>query len=164
MTARRAVIGLSGAEASADTYELRLSGGDPVAIADVDGNLLDGDGDGQPGGDFVATFTFSEVAPTLESIQEHVFTPICSGCHDGSDSVLPGVRNPSSAQASFDTLVDVRSLEVPSLDRVEPGDADASYLIHKLEGSPDIEGDPMPFGGPPLPASTIQAIREWIDA
>jgi methionine-rich copper-binding protein CopC len=162
--ARRAVLDLTGVQASADTFELRLSGGDPVAIADVDGNVLDGDGDGQPGGDFVATFTFSEVAATLESIQEHVFTPICSVCHTGDGTELPGVQDLTSAQASFDNLVSVASLEVPSLDRVKPGDADASYIIHKLEGADDIVGDQMPQGMAPLPASTIQAIRAWIDA
>lgn len=41
----------------ADTYELRISGGDPVALADFDARAIDGDGNGTPGGDFVLRFT-----------------------------------------------------------------------------------------------------------
>lgn len=42
---------------AADTYELRISGGDPVALADYQARAIDGDGDGTPGGDFVVRFT-----------------------------------------------------------------------------------------------------------
>jgi hypothetical protein len=42
---------------AADTYELRISGGDPVALADYQARAIDGDGDGTPGGDFVLRFT-----------------------------------------------------------------------------------------------------------
>lgn len=40
-----------------DTYELRISGTDPVALADFNARVIDGDGDGTPGGDFVLRFT-----------------------------------------------------------------------------------------------------------
>jgi hypothetical protein len=42
---------------SPDTYELRISGSDPVALADFQARSIDGDGDGTPGGDFVLRFT-----------------------------------------------------------------------------------------------------------
>jgi hypothetical protein len=45
------------AELPGDTFELRISGGDPLALADRFARPIDGDGDGQPGGDFVARFT-----------------------------------------------------------------------------------------------------------
>jgi hypothetical protein len=41
----------------ADSYELRISGTDPVAMADMQARPIDGDGDGVPGGDFVLRFT-----------------------------------------------------------------------------------------------------------
>jgi hypothetical protein len=41
----------------ADSYELRISGTDPVALADMQARPIDGDGDGAPGGDFVLRFT-----------------------------------------------------------------------------------------------------------
>jgi hypothetical protein len=40
----------------ADAYELRLSGGAPLALADLAARPIDGDGDGVAGGDFVVRF------------------------------------------------------------------------------------------------------------
>ena len=68
----------------------------------------------------------------------------------------------TSEQISYDNLVNVPSIEVALL-RVAPGDPDHSYIIHKVEGSPDIIGDRMP--PPPEPALTraeIQSISDWI--
>lgn len=42
---------------AADEYELRISGGDPVALADLAAQPIDGDDDGVAGGDFVLRFT-----------------------------------------------------------------------------------------------------------
>ncbi len=99
---------------------------------------------------------------TLAQIQQSVFTPICSGCHTGpTSSTLPGGMNLSNTQASFEALVGVASLQVPALQRVEPGDPDASYLIDKLEDTQTV-GARMPFGGQPLPQATIDQIRAWI--
>jgi hypothetical protein len=72
--------------------------------------------------------------------------------------------NLSSAGESYAALVSVASLQVTSLNRVEPGNPDESYLIRKLEGGPDIVGDRMPRGGPFLPQATIDEIRAWIAA
>lgn len=96
--------------------------------------------------------------PTLSSIQEKVFTPICTDCHAGA-SAPQGLR--LEAGMSYGMLVNVASVEVPSLDRVEPGDPDNSYIIHKLEGTQSV-GERMPLGGPYLPSGTIAAIRQWI--
>jgi hypothetical protein len=98
---------------------------------------------------------------TLAQIQQSVFTPSCSVCHTGGGSSLPASMNLSSAQASFQALVGVASLQVPSLQRVKPGDPDTSYLIDKLEGTQTV-GVQMPFGGQPLPQATIDQIRAWI--
>lgn len=40
-----------------DLYELRVSGGSPIALASINGEVIDGDRDGTPGGDFVLQFT-----------------------------------------------------------------------------------------------------------
>ncbi|HET7202624.1 MAG TPA: hypothetical protein VFI92_04595 [Steroidobacteraceae bacterium] len=42
------------------SYELTLRGSGPVALADWSAGVLDGDGDGRPGGDHVATFDIVE--------------------------------------------------------------------------------------------------------
>lgn len=97
----------------------------------------------------------------LAWIQAEVFGAICIFCH------VPGGEGPmplTSEAVSFANLVDVPSIEV-ALDRVEPGDAEASYIVHKIEGRPTILGTRMP--PPPLPMLSerqIQAIIDWIDA
>ena len=47
--------------------------------------------------------------------------------------------------------------------RVIPGDPDESLLIQKLEGTQDC-GDRMPRNRDPLPAASIETIRDWIEA
>ena len=74
---------------------------------------------------------------------------------------LPGGMDLTNADASFANLVGVPSVQVPELSRVEAGDPDNSYLIHKLEGTAS-EGVRMPFGGTPLEQAVIDDIRQWI--
>jgi hypothetical protein len=66
------------------------------------------------------------------------------------------------AAHSYNLLVGVPSTEVPTFDRVKPGDPSASYIILKLTNAPGIVGAQMPFGETPLPTATIDAISQWI--
>lgn len=166
---RAAVIALSGVASVPDTYRATVEGSGPSTVMDLDANSLDGEfsgtfpsGDGAAGGDFVVTFEVVGLQPTLQSIQDVVFTPICSACHTGpSGGVLPAGMDLTSLTASFMSLVGISSINEPAVMRVAPGDPDSSYLIHKLEGTATV-GDRMPFGGPPLDQATIDAIRQWI--
>ncbi len=97
--------------------------------------------------------------PTFANIQTNVFDAICVGCHIGAFAPQ-GLRLDSAN--SYSMLVGVPSVERPELFRVAPGNPDASYLIRKLEGGPDIVGAQMPLNLPPLPQNTINAIRVWI--
>jgi hypothetical protein len=110
-----------------------------------------------PGGD-----TTLPLSDDFESLQENIFTPICSVCHVGA-SAPQGLR--LDAANSYNLLVGVPSTEVPAILRVKPGDPDDSYIIQKLEGHAAV-GAHMPFGCPTsqpcLPASTIAFIRQWI--
>jgi Big-like domain-containing protein len=99
------------------------------------------------------------VTADFESIQENVFTPICSKCHIGA-SAPEGLQ--LDAAHSYNLLVGVPSVEQPMLDRVKPNDPDNSYMVLKIEGAPGIDGGQMPLGETPLPQSTIDAIRQWI--
>ncbi|HKY91500.1 MAG TPA: hypothetical protein VJM11_10695 [Nevskiaceae bacterium] len=104
---------------------------------------------------------------TLAELQARVFTPFCAPCHDGSDpDFLPGSMDLSSEAATFAAIVGVPSEERPSLDRIEPGNPDDSYLVRKVEGGPRIEGERMPFGCPVdqacLDAATIERLRTWV--
>jgi uncharacterized protein (TIGR03118 family) len=125
---------------------------------DVDGNV------GIVAGNVVVS---NGPAPaTLSQLQSTVFSPICSGCHNGSNppgGALPGSQN-LTAGNTFAALVGVASLEQPTLQRVKAGDPDNSYLIRKLEGSAGISGSRMPLGGPFLDQATIDQIKSWIAA
>jgi len=100
---------------------------------------------------------------TLTSIQTSIFNTNCalSGCHVGGSAVLPGSMDLRSGQA-FSNIVGVASEQRPALNRVEPGDPDASYLVRKIEGGPDVMGSRMPSGRPNLSAAQIDLVREWI--
>ncbi len=127
-----------------------------VSCACWTGCAGNGDGldeNGRPGGEepppLVAEF---------QSIQDHVFTPICTTCHAGGAAPV-GLRLDEGA--SYAMLVNAPSAEVPGLLRVDPGNPDDSYLVQKIEGHAAV-GDQMPLGGPPLPSDTIAIIRQWI--
>jgi hypothetical protein len=94
----------------------------------------------------------------FNSIQDHVFTPICSVCHSGP-SAPRGLR--LDAGNSYALLVGVNSSQVPGLQRVQAGNPDASYLLQKIVGSAAV-GQRMPLGGPYLPPATVAVIRQWI--
>jgi hypothetical protein len=95
---------------------------------------------------------------TFQSIQDNVFTPICSVCHAGG-AAPEGLR--LDAVNSYSLLVGVPSTEVSSVLRVKPGEPNNSYVVQKIEGHAAV-GAQMPFGGPPLPSATIAVIRQWI--
>jgi mono/diheme cytochrome c family protein len=133
------------------TYDLTAT------ATDVDGNV---------GTSPVDTVVVANTTPatTLSEIQTLVFTPKCSGCHNGSNApggALPGSQD-LRAGHSFASLVNVASHEQPALMRVKPGDPANSYLIQKLEGAAGISGSQMPLGGPFLDQATIDKVKSWI--
>ncbi len=168
---RTAVFDMSSAAPVEDVYRITLIGTGAAVIQDLDANALDGEysgsfpsGDGTAGGNFVSEFAVQGVQPSLLSIQDNVFTPICSGCHSGPASNdagdLPAGMDLTSLTMSFMSLVDVTSLEDGNFLRVEPGNPDDSYLIQKLEGNASV-GAQIPIGAP-LDQATIDVIRQWI--
>jgi len=134
-----------------------LAAGLTAVLASCGGGSGEGlDSSGRPtggtaGGPLTASFA---------SIQDNVFTPVCTGCHAGA-AAPAGLR--LDAASSYALLVGVASAEVSSLQRVAPGRPDDSYLIHKLEGRAAV-GARMPLGGPYLDDATIAVIRQWIAA
>jgi hypothetical protein len=109
-----------------------------------------------------------DLTPTFSSIQSQIFAATdssgrlaCTGCHN------PQLRPAGldlTAGVAYANLVGVASVERPALRRVAPGDPGNSYLIHKLEGGPNIVGTRMPRGtGPFLTEGQILVIRRWIE-
>lgn len=94
----------------------------------------------------------------------------CNPCHTSSPG-FPGsdpMMDLGDADLAYDLLVDHPAAETSgAMDRVEPGDSENSYVIHKLRGThvdAGGSGSRMPEGGPFLDDETIDAIAEWIDA
>jgi hypothetical protein len=98
------------------------------------------------------------LVPTFASIQQNVFTPVCTRCHAGA-AAPTGLRLDEAS--SYAMLVNVASVEVPGVRRVRPGDPDLSYLVQKLEGRAAIGGR-MPLNSPALPQATIDVVKQWI--
>jgi len=84
----------------------------------------------------------------FDSIQTNIFTPICAGCHSGTN---PAANLNLDAAHSYNDLVNVPSTEEPMLDRVKPGDPANSYLVIHLQKD-----------GDGAPASDIPFVVQWI--
>jgi hypothetical protein len=95
-----------------------------------------------------------------------IFSASCalSGCHSGPN---PAQGQNLSAGQAFANIVNVASEQVPRLFRVEPRNADSSYLVIKIEGEAGQVGGTdtrMPLDRTPLTRAQIDTIRSWINA
>jgi hypothetical protein len=107
--------------------------------------------------------------PTFASVQSQIFETTdsagraaCTNCHTNIG------RNPAGGlnllhDLAYEQIVNVPSRGQPKAIRIIPGDPDNSYLVHKIEGRPDIVGIRMPFGtGPFLTDGQIAILKRWI--
>jgi hypothetical protein len=106
--------------------------------------------------------------PTFTSIQRDIFDapdatgrPACTRCHNPQGARFTAGLD-LTAGAAYGNLVGVASTEQRGRLRVNPGNADDSYVVHKIEGAADITGARMPNGGPYLSDGQILIIRRWI--
>ena len=160
---RSAIFTINGVLAD-DSYRVRLRGDGANIIMDTNANVLDGEliagfpsGDGTAGGDFVSLFSIATpVAPTFAEIQMNVFTPSCATCHSGA--ILPAGLD-LSAGNSYAMLFQIVSTQDPTLQRVNPGFPDLSYLIRKMEGNGVTVMPPTGM----LNQTVIDGIRLWIE-
>lgn len=97
---------------------------------------------------------------TLTTLQDLVLSPICAQCHFGSNP--PAGLRMDSLDASVSNLIGVAATLNPTFKRVEPGDAENSFLFLKIIGDP-IAGNRMPLGQPALSTETVELFRKWID-
>ena len=110
------------------------------------------------------------LVPTFSSIQQEIFNTTdssgrlaCINCHTDAG------RTPAAGLVllegrSYQALIGQPSRFKAGAVLVVPGDSNASYMIHKLEGAADIAGSRMPRGtGPFLTSGQMQIIRRWIE-
>jgi cytochrome c553 len=110
------------------------------------------------------------LVPTFSSIQQEIFNTTdssgrlsCIGCHTDAGRTPAGGLVLLDGR-SYQALVGQASRFKAGAILVVPGNPDASYLIHKLEGAADITGSRMPRGtGPYLTSGQMQIIRRWIE-
>ena len=90
-----------------------------------------------------------------------IFTANCavSSCHAGP---TPQQGMDLSSGKAYASIVNVKSIEVPTYYRVKPSYSDSSFLYFKITGN-SIAGIRMPYQRAPLSSSDIQTIKNWID-
>jgi outer membrane protein assembly factor BamB len=116
--------------------------------------------------------TETTVSPTTSTTLQYTWAEVhavlsndCSGCHGGTETD-GGLGGLDDVDQAYDNLVNVPSVDIPAMDRVEPFDSQASYLMHKLDGTHLLvggSGGQMPPGSP-LSALDRNGIRAWINA
>jgi hypothetical protein len=142
--------------------EHQFDNGDCEPTGDDDDDDDDDDTTGDDDDSAVEPFSFGDIY-TLVTVN-------CS-CHSNSDH-KSGFAFASSPSSLYESWVGnqgsgVPAIQASSIDRIEPGNASQSYVIHKIEGthlSVGGSGSRMPQGGPFLSDEDVSRIREWIDA
>lgn len=101
-------------------------------------------------------------AVTFSRLQTEYFTPTCSvsGCHSAASANAGLVLEAGQAYAN---LVNVPSTQRAQFNRITPNDPDNSYVVKKLRGDADIDGERMPLGGPFLGPGEIDQFVSWIN-
>jgi hypothetical protein len=107
--------------------------------------------------------------PSFSSIRTEIFEKTdlagrssCTTCHTDQGRNPAGQLNLRADP--YGALVNVASRQKAGAILVVPGNPDASYLVHKLEGRSDIVQLRMPRNGPPyLTQGQMTVIRRWIE-
>lgn len=127
-----------------------------------------GDDGGEPDASISPSCMEATSHSDLAWIQDNVFTPSCAAfasCHMGAAASAEGLNLESGMTEA--NVVDVDSVQVPSVKLVAPGDPDNSYLINKL-GRGDFpagaETTTMPLGNPLLCDEKIDAVVRWVNS
>jgi len=152
---------------------MRTPGALAIAVLAIGGTLTGCAGGGGGGGGGAppmrpcTTTTPPSVSFSMDI--QPIFNRSCAlpSCHIPP---VPAQGQDLSPGVAYGQLVNVSSTEQPRLKRVKPGDPNASYLVRKIQGGPNISGVLMPNGCPGVPAAgaqcltpdEIMAIVQWI--
>ena len=152
---------------------MRTPGALAIAVLAIGGALTGcaGGGGGGGGGGAPKPACKPPATPTVcfaNNIQP-IFSRSCAlgGCHVGP---VPAGGQDLTAGVAYGQTVNVPSTQQPRLKRVKPGEPDASYMVRKIRGGPNISGVMMPQGCPGAPLNGAQcltpddiaAIVQWI--
>lgn len=102
--------------------------------------------------------------PSFDTDIQPMLTKRCSigGCHSIASRRGDLVLTPG---ASYDELVNERAVLDARFDRVEPGDAPASWLVRMIGDDPAARSNfpRMPLASQPLTRNQIATIVNWIE-
>lgn len=101
--------------------------------------------------------------PAHDADLQPLWDELCYGCHTGS---FPELDLSTDRGTTWQQLVNVPSRQVPSMNRVTPGEPEQSYLWHKLSGTHlDVGGSgaTMPKYPRALPPGGLEAVKRWIE-
>ena len=102
--------------------------------------------------------------PSFANDIQPIFTRRCAigGCHTVNTARATLVL---TAGHAYDSIVNKTAFLAPQFDRVEPGNADSSWVVRMIE-----ENDArrfnfarMPLGGQPLTRNQIATIVNWVE-
>ena len=100
--------------------------------------------------------------PSHDADLQPIWDELCYGCHTGG---FPELGFSTDRGTTWAQLIDVPSSQLPSMNRVTPGDPAQSYLWHKLAGT-HLEGggrgETMPKHPRALPTGGLEAVERWI--
>lgn len=112
----------------------------------------------------------------FDIIQDEILTPTCatSGCHSSTaDATYPQHGLVLAAGQAYDQLIDRAPKNAAALANnyklVKPGDAEVSFLYHKITCAASHHsvagnfGSQMPLGGQVLSKGQVEFIRRWIN-
>ncbi|HEX5747134.1 MAG TPA: hypothetical protein VFZ09_12900 [Archangium sp.] len=89
----------------------------------------------------------------------------CGGCH-GGENPQGGLNLLGTSREVYQRLVLKPSVQKPTMNLIQPGSLDKSYLVLKLTGDGSIVGSRMPInplnGNSPLPEAERQSIENWV--
>jgi len=103
----------------------------------------------------------SEGGPSFEASVQPLYELACN-CHQTEPILMaPFSLKPAEAYAN---TVGAASMQVPEMDLVVPGDLNASYLWHKVNGTQEQVGGEGTIMPPtvPLNADELLIIETWI--
>jgi hypothetical protein len=137
---------------------------DDVHASDADTPEADADGNPEAdASDVVAdTVTVEEVSEDCVPYEAVAPLFVSNGCTNSYCHGGPTNASGLGLEDGYASLVNVGSVGAPGETRVVPGDPDASYLIHKVEGTASA-GNPMPPIGE-IASEDVEALRAWIQA
>ncbi|HEU5186763.1 MAG TPA: hypothetical protein VFU01_19475 [Gemmatimonadaceae bacterium] len=102
--------------------------------------------------------------PSFANDIQPIFTRRCAigGCHTVNTARATLVL---TAGHAYDSIVNKPAFLAPQFDRVEPGNADTSWVVRMIEDNDARRFNfaRMPLGGQPLTRNQIATIVNWIE-